>query len=77
MSQELKYTAPVRVGDVVKAVGKVTKVRELLDMSIFLMHSIQVHAKKPVCTMDITVYATPDGSSHIVLDIRNVLVNQF
>ena len=42
MAQNLKYSAPVRVGDVVKASGKVTK----------------VHAKKPICNMDIVVTAT-------------------
>jgi 3-hydroxybutyryl-CoA dehydratase len=42
MSQELKYVAPVRVGDTVKAHGKVVK----------------VHAKKPVCTMEVTVTTT-------------------
>ena len=42
MQQNLKYAAPVRVGDVLKASGKVTK----------------VHAKKPICNMDVTVTAT-------------------
>jgi acyl dehydratase len=42
LGQELKYSAPVRVGDTIKAHGKV----------------IKVHAKKPVCTMQVTVTAT-------------------
>ena len=42
MQQNLKYSAPVRVGDVVKATGKVTK----------------VHRSKPICNMDITVTTT-------------------
>ena len=37
-----KYSAPVRVGDVVKATGKITK----------------VHRSKPICNMDITVTTT-------------------
>ena len=45
MSQDLKYTAPVRVGDTVIAKGKVTK----------------VHAKKPVCTMEVVVSAQAEG----------------
>ena len=42
MAQNLKYSAPVRVGDVVKATGKVTK----------------VHRSKPICNMDIIVTTT-------------------
>ena len=42
MQQNLKYSAPVRVGDVVKATGKVTK----------------VNPRKPICNMDVTVTAT-------------------
>mgnify|MGYP006162458309 FL=1 len=42
MQQNLKYTAPVRVGDTIKAWGKVTK----------------VHKSKPICNMDIVVTTT-------------------
>ena len=45
MSQDLKYLAPVRVGDTVKAVGKV----------------IKVHDKKPICTMEVVVSAKAEG----------------
>ncbi|GMI17761.1 hypothetical protein TrLO_g3261 [Triparma laevis f. longispina] len=42
MHQNLKYSAPARVGDVVEAKGVVTK----------------VHKSKPICNMDITVTTT-------------------
>ena len=42
MQQNLKYSAPVRVGDTVTATGKVTK----------------VHKSKPICNMDIEVTTT-------------------
>ena len=46
LKQELDYTKPVKVGDTLKASGTVT----------------WAHATKPVCHMDVTVTATPEGS---------------
>ena len=46
LKQELDYTNPVRVGDTLTAKGKI----------------IWVHAKKPVCHMEVVVTATPEDA---------------